>query len=380
MKQVQRHLFFSLLLSAGVIGTDPPHPSSTQAADSKNLQIVPPCQVCRILVNSFQKGFEATARGKHEGGNTGWEESRLGNYADSEIRLVEIQEKLCSDSTRAQTQCQALVEEYESVLEDWWFHKRRENPDLHEFLCINFLKVCCPDNHYGPDCKPCSNGTEKPCSGHGHCKGSGTRKGSGKCKCDEGYKGEHCEMCNVGYYTETMSEGKIECLKCDKSCRGHCREGGPRGCEVCQDGYQHIPDMGCVDINECLELEGDPCKGNSFCANTEGSYTCIECDKACNGCHGDGPDFCLECAKGFIKEKGVCIEKAVQDRTLHAELARYSTYLGLSIATCIIFRRNILVASVIGVLVATYIGLSEYTLGEWNRSSLGKYFNTWLSK
>ncbi|XP_076329288.1 protein disulfide isomerase Creld1-like isoform X4 [Tachypleus tridentatus] len=290
MKQVQRHLFFSLLLSAGVIGTDPPHPSSTQTADSKNLQIVPPCQVCRILVNSFQKGFEATARGKHEGGNTGWEESRLGNYADSEIRLVEIQEKLCSDSTRAQTQCQALVEEYESVLEDWWFHKRRENPDLHEFLCINVLKVCCPDNHYGPDCKPCSNGTEKPCSGHGHCKGSGTRKGSGKCKCDEGYK----------------------------------------------------------DINECLELEGDPCKGNSFCANTEGSYTCIE--------------------------------KAVQDRTLHAELARYSTYLGLSIATCIIFRRNILLASVIGVLVATYIGLSEYTLGEWNRSSLGKYFNTWLSK
>lgn len=66
-------------------------------ANSTNGQILPPCRACKTLVGSFTKGMERTARGKFEGGDANWEETRLRNYAFSEVRLVEIQEKLCSE-------------------------------------------------------------------------------------------------------------------------------------------------------------------------------------------------------------------------------------------------------------------------------------------
>jgi len=64
---------------------------------------------------------------------------------------------------------------------------------------------------------------------------------------------------------------------------------------------------GCLDIDECQV--GKECEGqNKFCVNTEGSFKCMECDKACNGCESDGPDNCFECAKGFKKGKNdVCV-------------------------------------------------------------------------
>lgn len=43
-------------------------------------------------------------------------------------------------------------------------------------------------------------------------------------------------------------------------------------------------------------------------------------------------------------------------------MGRYFTYVGLCIATCIIFHNNIWIASVIGVLVASYIGLAEWSV------------------
>ena len=49
------------------------------------------------MVNSIVKGLERTSRGKYEGGDTHWEEKKLGSYANSEIRLTEIQEQLCSE-------------------------------------------------------------------------------------------------------------------------------------------------------------------------------------------------------------------------------------------------------------------------------------------
>lgn len=57
---------------------------------------------------------------------------------------------------------------------------------------------------------------------------------------------------------------------------------------------------------------------------------------------------------------------------MHIEVARYATYLGLCIATCIIFRRSVYLASLIGLFVAIYIGLSEYTVGEWDKRNLVK--------
>ena len=33
----------------------------------------------------------------------------------------------------------------------------------------------------------------------------------------------------------------------------------------------------------------------------------IDCDKACNGCNGDGPDMCIQCAEGHHKKDNICI-------------------------------------------------------------------------
>lgn len=76
--------------------------------------------------------------------------------------------------------------------------------------------------------------------------GGGTRKGSGACRCDTGYAGEFCENCKVGYYNNTPNQDSWECAKCDKACKAHCREGGPKGCEVCADGYQYSIELGCI--------------------------------------------------------------------------------------------------------------------------------------
>ncbi len=93
-----RFLLILLLISLSR-ALDPPNQKKT----SQTVQL-PPCQACKNLVNSFVNGMERTARGKFEGGDADWEESRLGNYATSEVRLVEIQEKLCTDIAKGEDQ------------------------------------------------------------------------------------------------------------------------------------------------------------------------------------------------------------------------------------------------------------------------------------
>jgi hypothetical protein len=54
--------------------------------------------------------MERTARGKFEGGDAAWEEERLGSYSHSELRLVEIQEKLCSDVEKGKDQVSMIID------------------------------------------------------------------------------------------------------------------------------------------------------------------------------------------------------------------------------------------------------------------------------
>lgn len=65
-------------------------------------------------------------------------------------------------------------------------------------------------------------------------------------------------------------------------------------------------EKGCLDINECAEAKS-VCNPLQFCVNTEGSYKCLECDRSCAGCTGDGPDMCINCAKGYLLKDGLCI-------------------------------------------------------------------------
>lgn len=84
--------------------------------------------------------YSKTEKGKFEGGDTAWEEEKLGSYKKSEIRLVEIQEGLCKDVDEGQDQCFSLAEMYDSDIEEWWFKEQDNNPGKHNhYLGLLYL-------------------------------------------------------------------------------------------------------------------------------------------------------------------------------------------------------------------------------------------------
>ncbi|CAG7728867.1 unnamed protein product, partial [Allacma fusca] len=257
--------------------------------------------------------------------------------------------------------CHDLASEHEHLLEDWWNEHRNAGQDLYNWLCIEQLKSCCAENHFGAQCQPCPGYPESICSGHGKCKGAGTRKGNGDCSCDVGYAGKLCESCAKDYYEAYKDDNKHLCSACHKSCLGGCSGAGAKNCVTCKAGWEADEEKGCLDINECL-FDTTPCKKNEFCVNTEGSYSCIACDKSCDGCFGDGPDMCETCSEGYVLRDKVCLDGSTLGRTDNMNKTRYFTYFGLCLATCIIFQKNPLIAGLIGVAVAAYISTSEYLL------------------
>lgn len=237
-----------------VISADDPLNPKEQKEKATNL---PPCKACSTLAASFKLGMDNTrydqkinhgqkktitnqyssiwniylttisfSRGKHAGGDAAWEEEKLRSYKTSEVRLVEIQENLCQEVRRGQTQCHNMANDHEHLLEEWFTHKQTEEPDVHKWLCIDQLKVCCPEGHFGAECKQCTD-----CHGNGKCKGDGTRKGNGKCNCDAGYAGDDCNQCANGYYEAFRDEKKLLCSACHKACTkdGGCKGAGPKG-------------------------------------------------------------------------------------------------------------------------------------------------------
>ncbi|XP_057664708.1 cysteine-rich with EGF-like domain protein 2 [Diorhabda carinulata] len=327
----------------------------------KNITKHPPCKACRIFIESFRKGIDRTTNYKFEGGDTAWEEEKLGSYATSEVRFIEILEKLCSELKDDKDQCYQLLEELEESLEEWWFTKQFTEPDLFKAICIEDSKVCCPSLHYGKDCTPCPGFPDNICNKNGKCKGSGTRKGDGKCHCDIGYGGDFCDSCANDYYKSYKDENKLLCSPCHESCLEGCKEAGPAGCKFCKSGWIKDEERGCIDINEC-EAKKSPCSPLQFCVNTNGGYKCLDCDVSCAGCTGDGPDMCIECASQYFRKDNFCIDSSEENRKKVAFFTRYLTYLGLCIATYIILNKNTYIAAIVGSCVAIYISISEYTL------------------
>lgn len=341
--------------------------------DRLKAEILPDCQACKSLVDSFKKGVDRTSRYKFEGGDATWEENKQGKYAESEVRLTEIQEELCKDVIKGQLQCHKLASENEENFENWWFVEQKRYPELFDWLCIETTKVCCPVNMFGPDCVPCPGGIENPCNGNGRCRGGGTRKGTGECRCNRGYTGKQCEECSVGFYQELHNETGLLCKDCHRSCKGHCKDGTPETCESCSDGWLFHTGLGCQDIDECLS--GDmSCPSFQFCVNTEGSHLCIGCHSSCSSCYGDAPDECLQCKDSYTRRGNMCIDSAEWWRSVHVQWGRHLTYLGLCVATFIIFKKSIFIASIVGVAVATYIGASEYIVASEDETNNGISF------
>uniref|UniRef100_A0A8C2F609 Cysteine-rich with EGF-like domains 2 n=1 Tax=Cyprinus carpio TaxID=7962 RepID=A0A8C2F609_CYPCA len=258
------------------------------------------CSTCRQLVDKFDKGLEKTAKQNFGGGNTEWEERKLSKY---ELRLVTI----------SSFECNHMLEENEEHFETWWFKRKTKHPDLFKWFCIETIKVCCPKGLFGLDCNTCIGGADKPCHGNGKCDGDGTRSGNGKCSCDKGYEGEFCLDCSDGYFsalrndTFSLCKGKhqISLMRTNQDCK------------ECRNGWEKDPEGACIDINECTK---DPatCKDNQYCLNTDGSFSCKECDIRCSGCKGPGASYCLTCADGFKDEESTCtdINECTEDPAL----------------------------------------------------------------
>jgi len=293
-----------------------------EKSSKKKAVKLPPCAACAALVSSFEAGLKRTSRGNLAGGDTSWEERKqTKGYAQSEVRLVEIQEKLCSDVERGQEQCHDNHHAWEGHLEEWW-QEHQDTKALKEYLCVDVLKVCCPEGHYGPDCTECSlrGSGGQLCSGNGKCKGSGTRKGNGACTCDTGYQGKICDACAPAFFQSYQDKEKILCSACHKSCSGHCTGAGPKSCASCNQGFVMDTEHGCQDIDECI-ADNPPCKSSQFCVNTDGAHKCFDCDKACRTCFADGPDSCTDCADDYVLQKhkqgseeaaisqGICVTK-----------------------------------------------------------------------
>lgn len=167
-------------------------PSSLGAGSGDGRRLAP-CQICRTVVTSFEKGVERTKNGHYTGGDAAWEEDNKKSYFNSELRLTEIQEGLCTELSVAKDQviglqllkfeslqevlmtvilqCHEISSNNEELLEEWWQAHFPDGQDLFSFLCIEKLKACCPEGHYGAECKPCLKGENgKVCSGQGKCK------------------------------------------------------------------------------------------------------------------------------------------------------------------------------------------------------------------
>jgi hypothetical protein len=72
--------------------------------------------------------------------------------------------------------------------------------------------------------------------------------------------------------------------------------------------------------------------------------------------------MCLSCADDYVKKGEFCVDSKARKKEESVDVSRYATYFGLCVATCVIFSNNIYIASVIGLIVALYIAIAEYTV------------------
>ncbi|XP_060569092.1 fibropellin-1-like [Ruditapes philippinarum] len=155
----------------------------------------------------------------------------------------------------------------------------------------------------GDDFDECRLGD--PCLHRGYCLNS---FGSYRCKCLDGWSGEHSHCgikdnsttdrkCIPGWIGEMCQD---RCLN-DSMCRETevCTKRGRGHRCICATGWLGI---NCTtDINECIR---NPCPNNTVCINTKGSYTC----NCLSGWTGNNCDQDInECSVNPCKHSSTCM-------------------------------------------------------------------------
>jgi len=218
------------------------------------------CEACKELQKGIEKNLEKTRNQNFGGGNSNWEESRLGAWATSETRMIQTIEYACQGDFR----CSSFLEEYEEDIEDWFKTGPDSAPeedriDFFKKFCVEKSKACCKDeNSFGKECTPCpTNVNQEICSGRGTCEGAGDRKGKGGCKCNVGYKGKNCDKCASEYFLEqevTMTEKPL-CTRCKHKCK-ECK--GKGKCLGCRDGFEIEGEINEDGTHDCRKIPPPP--------------------------------------------------------------------------------------------------------------------------
>ncbi|KAI6189206.1 Cysteine-rich with EGF-like domain protein 2 [Aphelenchoides besseyi] len=228
------------------------------------------CGYCKYMVATFKQGLIKTENQHFAGGNTDWEERKLGKFKTSSKFVI------LGDFT-SRFQCNHMAEDNEELLEKWFFKRQDTDPNIFQYVCIDKMQKCCADGHYGPSCAPCPGALKgAACFNNGKCSGDGTREGTGKCECNEGYAGVRCSTCDAHYFAVTQNDTHIQCKACFDGCASDCTSEEPTGCVACRSGYKKDDELGCVDINECENTPNLCSKSHEKCVNTQGHYNC-EC-------------------------------------------------------------------------------------------------------
>jgi PREDICTED: similar to CG11377-PA len=161
-----------------------------------------------------------------------------------------------------------MAEENDDEITNWWLNHRKSNKSLHDHLCVDTLKICCPMNRYGPDCQECPGYPDNVCGKKGICNGMGTKKGTGKCSCNRGYTSKNCDKCSNNHFPSVDKENNLKCNPCDPLCKDGCNGSGPKKCNKCRDDAYLDPKKGCLILNGCIKLNKNPCLSSPFCMNT----------------------------------------------------------------------------------------------------------------
>ncbi len=206
------------------------------------------CDTCKELVSKFQSELKRTAQGNFGGGNTAWEEKKLGSYLSSEIRYEEIYENLCAKDDSV---CHNFLNDHEDYLLDLFKTQNKVFESiLSKTFCKDIVKICCPAEHFGPDCKPCKKDQGNMiCSENGSCDGDGYREGNGQCNCRFGYQGDLCQSCISSFYPKRIRTSSVECASCPQECASCVNA---TYCVSCKNGYH-------------MNADGIFCEGNNSC-------------------------------------------------------------------------------------------------------------------